>query len=126
MLPLPLASPANGNTANMSHANAANMSLANAANVHFSTVVSVLLATAANAAVLTYFGQFLHIEQVSLYRCKNKLVVLTTEWLPWLQTNWETCSGYERFAFGNCISQPKGWLLSSSYNHNALKTLKHL
>ena len=20
--------------------------------------------------------------------CKNKLVVLTTEWLPWLQTNW--------------------------------------
>ena len=27
--------------------------------------------------------------QVSLHiHCKNKLVVLTTEWLPWLQTNW--------------------------------------
>ena len=31
--------------------------------------------------------------------CKNKLVVLTTEWSPWLQTNWRD-SGYERFAFG--------------------------
>ena len=29
--------------------------------------------------------------------CKNKLVVSTTEWLPWLQTNWRD-SGYERFA----------------------------
>ena len=28
--------------------------------------------------------------------CKNKLVVLTTEWLPWLQTKWRD-SGYERF-----------------------------
>ena len=28
---------------------------------------------------------------------KTKLVVLTTEWLPWLQTNWRD-SGYERFA----------------------------
>ena len=29
--------------------------------------------------------------------CKNKLVVLITEWSPWLQTNWRD-SGYERFA----------------------------
>ena len=29
--------------------------------------------------------------------CKNKLVVSTTEWLPWLQTNWRD-SGYKRFA----------------------------
>ena len=49
----------------------ANMSLANAANMSLSTVVCVLLATAANAAVLTYFGQFLHTEQVSLYHCKT-------------------------------------------------------
>ena len=27
----------------------------------------------------------------------NKLVVLTTQWLPWLQTNWRD-SGNERFA----------------------------
>ena len=27
-------------------------------------------------------------------RISNKLVVLTTEWLPWLQTNWKD-SGYE-------------------------------
>ena len=41
--------------------------------------------------------------------CKNKLVVLTTEWLPWLQTNWRD-SGYERFSLvwkSNCIRQPK-------------------
>ena len=41
--------------------------------------------------------------------CKNKLVVLTTEWLPWLQTNWRD-SGYERFSLvwkSNCIWQPK-------------------
>ena len=29
-----------------------------------------------------------------------KFVVLTTEWLLWLQTNWRD-SGYERFALGN-------------------------
>ena len=55
----------------------------------------------------------------------NKLVVLTTEWLPWLQTNWRD-SGYERFALvleTNCIRQSKGQLPSSSYNHNTLKTL---
>ena len=40
---------------------------------------------------------------------KNKLVVLTTEWLPWLQINWRD-SGYERFTLvwkTNCIRQPK-------------------
>ena len=36
---------------------------------------------------------------ISHIYCKNKLVVLTTEWLRWLQTNWRD-SGYEIFAFG--------------------------
>ena len=31
--------------------------------------------------------------------CKNKLVVLTTEWLPWLQTSGRD-SGYDRFCLG--------------------------
>ena len=56
---------------------------------------------------------------------KNKLVVLTTEWLPWFQTKWRD-SGYEKFALvseTNCIRQPKGQVPSSSYNHNTLKTL---
>ena len=56
--------------------------------------------------------------------CKNKLIVSTTEWLPWLQTNWRD-SGYERFAFGiktNCKRQPKGQLPSSSYNHDRVKS----
>ena len=58
--------------------------------------------------------------------CKNKLVVLTTEWLPWLQTNWRD-SGYERFSLvlkSNCIRQPKMPLSSSSYNHSTLTTLR--
>ena len=33
----------------------------------------------------------------SQLHCKNKLVVLTIEWLPWLQSSWRY-SGYERFA----------------------------
>ena len=49
--------------------------------------------------------------QCQLYHCKNKLVVLTTEWLPWLpETNWWD-SGYERFTVvleTNWIRQPKG------------------
>ena len=57
--------------------------------------------------------------------CKSKWVVLTTEWLPWLQTNWRN-SGYESITLvlkSNCIRKPKGQLPSSSYNHNTLKTL---
>ena len=57
-----------------------------------------------------------------LAHCKNNLVVLTTEWLPWLQTN----CGYESVTLvlkSNCIRKPKGQLPSSSYNHNTLKTL---
>ena len=57
--------------------------------------------------------------------CKNKLVVSTIEWLPWLQTNWRD-SGYERFALvlqTNCKRKPNRQLPSSSYNHNTLKTL---
>ena len=58
--------------------------------------------------------------------CKNKLVILTTEWLPWLQSSWRD-SGYEGFALvekSNCIRQPKMQLLSSSYIHNTLTTLR--
>ena len=61
-----------------------------------------------------------------LNHCKNKLVVLTTEWLPWLQTSWRD-SGYERFTLvwkTNYIRQPKRQLASSSYNHNTLTTLR--
>ena len=57
--------------------------------------------------------------------CKNKLVVLTTEWLPWLQTNWRDI-GDEAFAVvlnTNCIRHSKGQPPRSSYNHNTLKTL---
>ena len=53
---------------------AANTTRANGANVSFPTVISVLLATAANAAVLTYFGQFLHTEQASSCICICVLV----------------------------------------------------
>ena len=58
--------------------------------------------------------------------CKIKLVVLTPEWLPWLQTNWRD-SGYESFTVvlkSNCIRQPKMPLSSFSYNHNTLTTLR--
>ena len=50
-------------------------------------------------------------------QCKNKLIVLTTEWLPWLQS-------YERVIEANCIRQPKRQLPGSSYNHNTLKNLR--
>ena len=51
--------------------------------------------------------------------CKNKLVVLTTEWLPWLQTSWRDI-GYQRFSLewkSNCIKQPKMQQLNLGYNH---------
>ena len=57
-----------------------------------------------------------------MLHCKNKLVVLTAEWLPWLQANWRDI-GYETFAVvldTNCIRHPKGQPPSSSYNHNTL------
>ena len=38
------------------------------------------------------------------YHTSWPLVVLTTEWLPWLQTNWRG-SGYVLFT--NCITQPE-------------------
>ena len=37
--------------------------------------------------------------QAHKYHCINKVVVFTTEWLPWLETNWRD-SSCERFAFG--------------------------
>ena len=51
---------------------------------------------------------------------KNKLDVLITESLPWLQTNWRE-SGYERYWR---LRQPKSQVPSSSYNHNTLTTLR--
>ena len=62
----------------------------------------------------------------TIVHCKNKLVILTTQWLTWLQTNWRD-SGYERFALvpkSNCIRQPKMQQPNSSYNHNTLTTLR--
>ena len=51
----------------------------------------------------------------NLFRCIQRLVVLTTEWLPWLQTSWGD-SGYQRFS--------SVWKSNLPYNHmNALKTL---
>ena len=43
---------------------------------------------------------------------KNKVVVSTTEWLPWLQTNWRDMQWLWEVCFGietNCIRQPKGY-----------------
>ena len=42
-----------------------------------------------------------------LIHWKNKLVVLTTEWLPQLQTSWRD-SGYERFALVLETNKAKG------------------
>ena len=56
------------------------------------------------------------------YPARTKLVVLTTDCLPRLQTNWRD-SDYEKFALvlkTKCIRQPKRKLLSSSTNHNIL------
>ena len=47
--------------------------------------------------------------------CKNKLVVLTTEWLPWLQKNWRdrVMKGYSELHKVTQQAAP-----NSSYNHN--------
>ena len=55
--------------------------------------------------------------------CKNKLFVSTTEWLPWLQTNWRH-SDYERFALvfeTNCKGNSKAaaqFILQPQYAEN--------
>ena len=38
--------------------------------------------------------------------CKNKLVVSTTEWLPWLQRSWRDI-GYEKFCKKHNITVPE-------------------
>ena len=57
-----------------------------------------------------------------MHCCKKWLVVLTTEWVPWLHTSWGD-SGYERFILvleANCIN-------NLNPNHTLqLTTLKHL
>ena len=55
----------------------------------------------------------------------GQMTSLSTEWLPWLQTNW--ISGYKSYALvlkANCIRQSESQLPSSSYNHNTLTTLR--
>ena len=55
---------------------------------------------------------------------KTSWIVLTTEWLPWLQTSLRD-SGYERFALileTNCIMPPKRQL-NSSFNHNTVNLI---
>ena len=60
------------------------------------------------------------VKQIAQYISAN-CDKLTTEWSPWLQTNWRD-SGYTRGVAlvweTNCIRQPKRQLPSSSYNHN--------
>ena len=55
---------------------------------------------------------------------QKKVVVLTSEWLPWWQTNWRD-SGYEKFTLvWKTEDLPKMELPTSSYNRNTLTTLK--
>jgi len=57
--------------------------------------------------------------------CKNRLLVLTAEWLPWLQT-WGRDSSYERFIVlleTNCISILRSWARCSN-NHHDLTILR--
>ena len=54
-----------------------------------------------------------------LHNCKNKVVVLTTEWLPWFQTNRRN-SSYDKKITGML----ERLLPSSSFNHNTLTTLR--
>ena len=52
---------------------------------------------------------------------KDKLVVLTTEWLPWLHTSLRD----SRFTFLLCMEDSvEKQLPCSSYNHNTLTTLR--
>ena len=55
-----------------------------------------------------------HFMHVCFLHCKNKLVILTMEWLPQLQTNWR------EWLPEVCML----WYCSSSYNHNTLTTLR--
>ena len=66
-------------------------------------------------------GRNLH-SSIHYIHCNNMLVVLTTEWLPWLQMNCRDC-GYERFALmlnTNC-NPPKAaaqFILQPQYTNN--------
>ena len=52
----------------------------------------------------------------TIMHCKSKLVVLTTEWLPCLQSCWKEC-GFILVLETNCTRQPERQLLWSFYNH---------
>ena len=66
-------------------------------------------------------GRNLH-SSIHYIHCNNMLVVLTTEWLPWLQMDCRDC-GYERFALmlkTNC-NPPKAaaqFILQPQYTNN--------
>ena len=63
--------------------------------------------------------------QLSPHGCKNKLVVLTTEWLPWLLSSWRWYMRYLLLVLEtNCTRRPERQLPSSSYKHNTVTTLR--
>lgn len=60
------------------------------------------------------------VRTLCVYLCKNKSVVLTTQWSPWLHKSQRDMQWSLKT---NCLRQPESQLLSSSYNHNTLTTL---
>ena len=56
-----------------------------------------------------------------LHNCKNKVVVLTTEWLPWFQTNRRN-SSYDKKITG----MHREASTQFSYNHNTLTTPQNI
>ena len=67
---------------------------------------------------------------IRTYHCKNKLVVLTTEWFAWLQTNWSN-SGHESFTLGNCMHKAtqtaaSQFILQPQYTENSYNILDSL
>ena len=63
------------------------------------------------------YSSKLHQLRTMYLHCKNKSVVLTTEWLPWLQPRGRD-SGYVVYSFANYIIQPQRKLLRLSYNQD--------
>ena len=59
------------------------------------------------------------VRTLCVYLCKNKSVVLTTQWSPWLH---KSRRDMQWLLKTNCLRQPESQLLSSSYNHNTLTT----
>ena len=76
---------------------------------------SFLLDNVQNFTSLPHVAKWVpHFMHVCFLHCKNKLVILTMEWLLQLQTNWR------EWLREVCML----WYCSSSYNHNLLTTLR--